>query len=179
MSSRTIAVLLLAVSCGAGAHPHSTVEQQALLSLGRTQTVLSYLIQPSLGAGTHMFDHLDGDGNMQLDNEEKAAFARELILATTLTVNGKAVTLQLVGVALPDRATLAAGAGLLEVKVRTELSLDPAIEYAVALEVNHDQFAAAWYLQPHYFPDLYNGNRAPNLERFTNASRILIHIPGN
>ena len=124
-----VATLLLTASSCVGAHPHTTVEQQVILSLGRTQAVLSYLIRPSTGEGAHMFDHLDSNGNGQLEQEEESAFANELLAATNLSVNGMPMQLHLVDVGLPDRETFSLGGGLIEVKVRTDLSLDPALEH--------------------------------------------------
>ena len=174
-----VATLLLTLPSGVGAHPHTTVEQQAILSLGRTQAILSYLIRPSTGEGAHMFDHLDSNGNAQLEHEEGAAFANELLAATNLSVNGKPMQLHFVDAGLPDRESFSVGGGLIEVKVQTEMSLDPALEYDVTLEVTHHQFAESWFLQPHYFPDLLNESHSPDLERFSNSSSISIHISEN
>src|SRR5690606_31172106 len=123
-----------------------------------------------------MFDHLDSDGNGMLNDAEKTAFANELLTATNLSVNGKTVQLHLAEVTVPGREILSAGGGLIEVRVAADLYLDPASDHDVTLEVTHDRFAESWFLQPYYFPDLLNGSRAPELERFSHSTSIAIRL---
>jgi hypothetical protein len=179
MTSRLVAALLLAVPVAAAAHPHATVEQQALLSLGRTQAVLTYLIVPSTKDGAHMFAHLDADGDATLSRAEQIAFATELLAGTILSVDGAALELSLGDVAFPDRAAMSAGNGVIRVTACTKLALDSAGKHDVALEVTHDRFAEEWFLQPYYFPDLVEGGTLPGLKRRSGSAAIDIFISEN
>jgi hypothetical protein len=179
MMLRVLAAMLIALPVGAAAHPHTTVNQQAELSLGRTQVVLTYLIAPSTRDGAHMFEHLDTDGDGRLSRKEQSAFAGELLAETSLTVDGAPVELTLTELTFPDRKTMAAGGGLIKVTARKGLAFDSATKHDVALEVRHNHFAKGWFLQPYYFPDLIKAGTPPALTRRPGSTAIDIRIPPN
>lgn len=124
-----------------------------------------------------MFDHLDSNGNASVEEDEESAFANELLAATALIVNGEALKLQFVDAAIPGRELLAAGGGLIEVKVRVGLNLALGQNHNITLQVTHDSFGESWFVQPHYYADLLGHSRVPELERNTGSTQIAISIP--
>lgn len=177
MKRALLVAFVVALAGPAAAHPHVYVVQQAALSLGRTQAVLTYRIAPSTTNGDHIFDHLDTDGDGALSDVEQGAFAAALLAKTTLAVDGARVSPSLIETAFPNRKTMAAGGGVIEMTARAPLTLGAGAAHKVTLAVSYDLFAKDWFLQPFYFADL--AAPAPRLERPRGSTAINILLAAN
>ncbi|WP_106746676.1 hypothetical protein [Yoonia maritima] len=169
-------LLMLAAPIGAAAHPHADVQQQVLISIGRTEAVLTYLVVPSTEDGGHMFDHMDTDGDGTLVAVEQNAFVSMLLDQTDLVIDGKRVNLEHNSVEIPERSEMKLGTGLITVTASTPLVLGAEVEHRVSLDVRYDSFVDGWYLQPFYFSDITEGDSLPVLNR-PEGSTIELLIP--
>ncbi|TVV73330.1 hypothetical protein [Sphingomonas solaris] len=172
-----LAGIVLGLAAPALAHPHSIVEQQASLSLGRRQAVVSYAIMPSWRDGAHMFAHLDSDGDGLLSRAEQTAFAWRLLATTRLTIDGVPARLALATLDFPERAVLAAGGGPIRITARASLALAANRPHLIAFDVRNHDFAASWFLQPYYFADLMADRHMPKVGRHADSGSITVAVP--
>lgn len=176
MILRLFAALALLTPAYLAAHPHSRVDQQAQVSVSRRSIVLTYRIVPSTRDGAAMFSHMDKNRDSRLSALERRGFGRELAVATRLTVNGKAVLLNVTDVSAPTRPSMSAGHGLINVRAIASVSLQRRRENRIAVIVTHHQFGGHWFLQPFY--DVSVTNRInPTLVRHPRSSQITIVVP--
>ena len=71
--------------------------------------------------------------------------------------------------------------GSIEVRARASLALDRDTPHAVTLEVRYDGFAEEWFVQPHYFPDLFPDlldAGTPTVGRDGAPSAVTTAVPG-
>ena len=176
MKQRFIGLALLVVPAAILAHPHARVDQQAQMSISRSEIMISFRVIPSTQDGAHMFDHLDTDSNGVISNREKTAFGSSLIANSHLTVDGGAIRLRLLDVEVPARAKLRKGQGLISVRGRALASLPAGREHKVAFQIDDRQFAKGWFIQPFYHPDLTDGRSSPDVSRRAGRSSVQIRI---
>lgn len=158
------------------AHPHASVDQQAILSLDRGSAVIEYRVVPSFKDGTHMFDHLDANHDGVLSDGEKRAYAAALMGSTRMIVDGKRVRLRPSSVSIPPRSTMSGGAGLMAVKASAPLQLSPQRSHEVAVNIGYALFKKGWFIQPFYGAAL-TGPASPNLRRSSSSSAVRIRVP--
>lgn len=139
---------------GLFAHPHAIVEQQAHLSIGRQQAIVSFYIAPSGRDGAHLFGHVDSDGDGKISNSEKHRFSSSLIKRSSLVVNGRKAALHQSEVIFPDRPMLASGRGTITVKANAAITLGKNLRNRLSFYVAYNRFASRWMIQPHYFADV-------------------------
>jgi len=179
VKQRFIGLALLVVPAAIFAHPHARVDQQAQMSISRSEISVSFRIIPSTQDGAHMFDHLDKDSNGLISNSEKTAFASSLIANSHLTVNGRSVRLGLLDTEVPTRKTMRQGQGLIGVRSRALTSLPAGRQHKIVFQIDDRQFAKGWFIQPFYHRDLTNGRTAPDVSRKAGSSDIRIGIAAN
>ncbi|WP_439569937.1 hypothetical protein [Sphingopyxis sp.] len=171
------AAAAVAFVSAASAHPHAHVDQQALLSLGRTKAVLTFAITPSTKDGAHMFSHLDANGNGLLEASEKAAFAESLLAQTYLTADGARIKLRVTYMQFPGRRAMAAGTGAIRISSEAPVSLPASSRHRLDLMVAHSGFAEGWTLQAFYYRDLLSGRSVPSVSRNPKIGSLGISVP--
>lgn len=174
MKFSLFALMALLLPVGLSAHPHSRVDQQAHLSIGRTEAVVTYYLAPSSKSGGHMFDHLDTDGDALLSRAERSAFAAALANRSRLSVDGSPMRLTVTHVAFPQRQAMASGRGIIRVRTRTRLNLGSGAKHRVALEVTYADFGRSWFIQAYYAPDLDGARTQPVVQRGPGSNAIVI-----
>ena len=156
------------------AHPHARVDQQAHLSLGRTEAVVTYYLAPSARDGGHMFDHLDADRDGLLNRAERASFAAALLDHSRLSVDGSPRRLTATHVAVPERRVMATGRGVVRLRARARLRPAAGARHRLTLNVYYRRFAGSWYVQPYYAPGLAGSRDVPIVERRPGSSAVTI-----
>lgn len=159
------------------AHPHAQVDQQAQLSLSRTQAIITYRIVPSSSDGAHMFEHLDRNRNGSVSAAERQAFATALLARTTFTLNGLPVRLAVTEISIPRRSTMASGQGLINVAAQAQLPLSRDQTHRIAFDVRYLDFAPRWFIQPYYDRALSTERAQPQLTRPSGTTSVHITIP--
>lgn len=158
------------------AHPHGGAEQQAHLSVGPREIVVTYLIAVSGRDGEHMFDHIDANDDGQLSYGERAAFANELITNSRLVVDGRRSGLKLTHFAFPSRKDIASGNEVVRVRTRAAHKLMHSENHRLAFTVKHGRFARRWFIQPFYHADLLRSRKPPIVHRAASSSAVTILI---
>nr|WP_314447343.1 hypothetical protein [uncultured Sphingomonas sp.] len=173
-----VLAIAIVVAGPIAAHPHATIDQQAILSIDRNSLVIDYRVLPSFKDGAHMFDHLDTNGDHVLDNGEKRAFAAALLRSTSVVVDGKKAPLQLQNVSTPTRQVMARGAGLVLIRARSAIRLTPSQAHRLAIDIRYARFKNGWFIQPFYGRVLSKGP-APELHRSSSGSALTIRVPSD
>lgn len=73
---------LLLLTGPLAAHPHTKVEQQAILSIGLERAAIRIRILPSYDEGAEIFAHIDLDGDGKVPEAEVLHFAEEVASET-------------------------------------------------------------------------------------------------
>lgn len=157
-------VALLAAAASL-AHPHTHVDQQAHIVLGRTEAVITYNLSPSSKDGGLIFDQIDTDRNGQLSRREQRAFAATLLARSKMTLDGARVALTLTEVAFPVSRAMTERGAAIRIKARAALRLGSARPHRIVFEINHSRFARLWLIQPYYRSELLSGRKMPTLRR--------------
>lgn len=149
-----IPTLVGALATSAGAHPHTYVEQQALLSIGTERVDLNLTIVPSLTDGPAIFDQLDLNGDGDIDHDEAQILQQAVLDAAHLTMDGTAVTWAAGPVTMPSAVRLSTGTGQITLSASARLPNAPARDHSLRFEIAYDAFSHDWQVQPFYFADL-------------------------
>lgn len=156
------------------AHPHIQVDQQAHMSIGRSQIVLVYNITPSSKDGGHIFGHIDTNRDDRLSRSEKRAFALELITRTSLMTDGKSSKLELTHFAFPERQAIAKGRAMIKVRARTHANLAAGSKHRVVVDIKYSHFAESWFVQPFYFADLVTARHNKIVRRQAGSNAVSV-----
>jgi len=151
---RFMLVTILLVSLGtAGAHPHSYVDQQALLSLGSSTMDVTIRIVPSFDSGAAVFSRIDTDGSDVVSADEAAGFAAAVIAKARLEIDGQTIVFHRATATVPDIDQVSAGFGIIEIEATASFTLAGAGEHQVAFEIAYDEFSHDWQVQPYFYAD--------------------------
>ncbi len=176
MKSGLFGLMALLLPVTLSAHPHTRVDQQAHLSIGRMEAVVTYYLAPSTKSGAHIFDHLDADGDAVLSRAEQSAFAAALTNRSRLSVDGSQTRLTVTHVAFPERRALATGRGIIRVRVMTRLSIKRGARHQIAFHVTYGRFGKSWFIQPFYAPDLEGTGAPPIVQRRPGSNVVVISL---
>lgn len=168
-----IPTLVGALATSAGAHPHTYVEQQALLSIGAERVDSNVTIVPSLSEGQAIFDQLDLDGNGDINHDEAQALQRAVLDAAHLTLDGTAAPWSAGPVTMPSAVRLSTGTGQITLSASARLPNAPARDHSLRFEMTYDALSHDWQVQPFYFADL-TAHGVPELRRDETAPAITV-----
>ena len=174
MKQRWTAILALIIPSHVYAHPHLRVDQQAHLSIGRTQADIVFYLASSTRDGAHMFDHIDTDRNGRLSQTEQKRSAQELVLSATLTVDGKSSRLIATQFGFPERRAMVSGHGVIWVGARAMIRLEPEHVRRLTFNATYRRFSQIWSIQPFYRSDLSRLRPLPIVRRRNGPNAIEI-----
>lgn len=169
-----VAPLLLAGPLSA--HPHSKVEQQAMLSIGLDQAVLNIRIVPSYDEGSAIFAHIDLDGDGKVSATEATQFGEEVLAATELIIDETTATFDNRLVTVPDFQFVAAGEGVIEVKANTRFRKLDSAKHVIGLSVRYEGLSHDWFIQPFFFGNLSEAFPKQGIDRSENGLTLTIRL---
>jgi len=137
-----VACLLMSFGT-AGAHPHSYVDQQALVSVGSNSVDVTIRIVPSFDNGAAIFAGIDADGNGVVSQGEAAEFAATVIAKARL-----------------------------EVDASTRFTLSNVGEHQVAFEIAYYDFSHDWQVQPFFYTDFAATMTLPTMARSDAGNQV-------
>ncbi len=102
---------------GAGAHRLDELLQTAFISIGADRARVDVSLTPGTQIAPQMIARIDSDGDGAFSSAERDAYARQVIDAISVTIDGRRASLTLDGAQFPAPADLAAG--IASVRVNT------------------------------------------------------------
>ena len=169
-------VALAAAAGGAGAHPHTYVDQQVLISIGVETLHAAVVIVPSIEDGASIHDHLDTDGDGAVSPEEAARFGAAVAAAMRLEVDGAARAFGDPVVSVSDASLIRAGSGEIRVEATAAIDLAPRDPHHIAFAITFDAIAHDWFVQPFYHADLSGTFSGPRLNRSAEGDAISVRL---
>lgn len=166
---------LLAFSGMAGAHPHSYVDQQALIFVGLDALDLTIRIVPSFEDGAAIFAHIDSDGNGFVSDREAATFGAAVVAKAKLEVDGRKVTLLNSITTVPSMQRVAAGGGVIEVEAQASFALGIGGEHRLVFGIAYEDLSHDWFIQPFFYRGLVEAS-SPVVERTDASNRVGIRF---
>lgn len=176
MRSLALASLALVLPAALTAHPHASVDQQAHLSIGLNETIVALYLVPSATDGEHMFDHIDANADRLLSNAEQSTFGNALLGGARLSLDGRAVTLTVSSITIPERGTISRGNGLIIVRARGKFRLPVRAGQRLSFDMKYQRFAKEWSVQPFYLPDFAKIVGRPRVNRSASLNRITLSL---
>jgi hypothetical protein len=116
---RTFLLFIVIIGLAAprlGAHRLDEYLQATRVSLQRQRVNLEIDLTPGVSVARQVTTWIDTDGNGNISTSESAAYGRRLLASVALTIDGRAVSLDLDGVDAATVADMAAGIGTLRVR---------------------------------------------------------------
>jgi hypothetical protein len=162
---------LLAFSGMAGAHPHSYVDQQALIFVGLDALDLTIRIVPSFEDGAAIFAHIDSDGNGFVSDREATAFGAAVVAKAELEVDGREVTLLNALATVPSIEQLAAGGGVIEVEAQASFALGSGGKHRLVFGIAYEDLSHDWFIQPFFYRGLVDTG-SPVVQRTDTGNRV-------
>lgn len=158
------------------AHPHSKVEQQAILSIGLNRAVLSIRIVPSYDEGAAIFAHLDQDEDGEVSETEAMLFGDALIAKTEFVVDGTEVAFGYLSVKVPDAKIVATGEGMIEVRAEARFPELKSAEPVIRFLIGYEDLSHHWFTQPFNFGDLADAFPHQSIERSEDGTRLMVKL---
>lgn len=160
----------------AAPHPHSYVEQQVLLSLGRGGARIEIVIVPSSTQGAAVIALLDRDGNGAVSEGEAGEFGTAVLATAVLTLNGDPIGMSLGSVKVSDETLVASGSGAITIAAVAEYDLSYNGNTQVFFDIDYAALSPKWFIQPFYGDDLVADRGMPTLDRAKGGSRVMVTI---
>lgn len=173
LSASMIVVWMMAYGLAA-AHPHSEVDQQALLSVGMDSVTLTIRIVPSYIEGTTIFGLIDVDGNGVVTDDEAAAFGNDVIAAAALSVDGERFAFAKPKTAVPEFEHVASGFGIIEIEAGASYVLERGGKHQLVFSIAYEAFSPDWLIQPFFYMDFLDATSSRAVERPGSGKRIEI-----
>lgn len=178
MKNIALATVLAVLPLLGFAHPHTSVDQQAALTVGHNGLSVQITILPSHAEGPAIFAALDGDGDGALSEVEMRAFAEDLLSDTALSVDGDTRALALVEVTLVSRTGIEAGTEPIVMTAEAEGAFDASEAGKVALSVGYTALSHDWTVQPWFASDVLFDGQTPRILRESGNAAVTISFPG-
>ena len=156
------------------AHPHTKVEQQAMLSIGLDRASLSIRIVPSYDEGAAILAYIDKNEDGVISQAEETLFGQAVLSQTRLTVDRSEVALSGLSVAIPDAAEIASGSGIIEINAEARYQKLTGQAHSIALTVSYEDLSHDWFVQPFFYKDLHNSY--PEMEVSRSNDRLHTEI---
>lgn len=160
------------------AHPHSQVDQQLLVSLGRDGAAMQILITPSASNGAEIYGQIDLDRSGEINDAEAQAFAARVASAVRVEIDQTNMAISVTRVDLPDLDSMVAATRpiTLETSVTFEaLAIEP---HEIVIEMSYQDLSHDWFIQPYLRPDLIALDAAPRIERREDGRWMKIQVEG-
>lgn len=175
MKAGSVAVLvLLFLSKTLLAHPHSKIEQQALISVGLDRAVLAIRIMPSYDEGTTIFATIDGNGDGIVSDDEAETFGQQVLGGMALYVDGQMHSFGKVAVNIPEARLVRSGQGMIQVKATASFVRLGGTRHKMQLRISYEHLSHNWYIQPFFYSNLLKEYVSRAIERSPDGRHVEI-----
>lgn len=165
---------LLTLAGTAEAHPHSYVDQQAMISVGLDAVVLTVRIVPSFEDGAAIFALIDADGNGVVSDREAAVFGAAVVKRAELEIDGRRFALRAATSTVPSKDRVSTGFGMIEVEAVAPIALGSGSDHRLAFSIGYQEFAHDWLIQPFFYRSFVDATSMRRVERTQSGNRVAI-----
>jgi hypothetical protein len=149
-------LLFLFAAGSLAAHPHSNVDQQALLSIGLDHASLSIRIVPSDNEGGAILNHIDKNGDGAVSQAEAKRFGQDVVSDVQLAIDGAEVAIGRLTVLIPESTAIVSGTGMIEINAEARYNRLQSKAHQIEFSISYEDFSHDWFIQPFFFENLPN-----------------------
>jgi hypothetical protein len=130
-------VIVMVTPPGVGAHRLDEYLQATRVGIERERVNLEIDLTPGVSVARQVTAWIDSDGNRVISMPESLAYGRRVLDALSVTVDGRAVSVELSGVEAPSVADIEAGTGTLRLRASAVIPSTRACRHELTLINSH------------------------------------------